>query len=136
MSQTTTSVSDRDEAARAARRGSTHARAAAASSCEIAFVDSSAPDLDALVDVLGQTCEVVVVSATGDALAQMADALSARQDMDTIHVLAHGSAEDFRLGGTAMDDEVLARFGMRLQADGHGLNAKGRLLLYRLFRRS
>lgn len=103
---------------------------------EIAFVDTAAPDLDALVDVLGQTCDVVVVHSTSDGLEQMADVLSARDAMDTIHVLAHGAPGDVRLGSTAMDDEVLARFGRVLHANGHGLSERGRLLLYRVFRRS
>ena len=113
------------------------AASASAGRREIAFLDSASPDLDALVDVLGHTCDVVVLRAAGDGLAQMADVLSARDAMDAIHVLAHGApGDDVRLGSTAMDDEVLARFGRRLHANGHGLSERGRLLLYRVFRRS
>ena len=132
----TPSAADRSHAQPEGMRGVAAMPAAAASSREIVFVDTAAPDVDALVDVLGQTCEVVVVSETGDGLSQMMEALSTRHDMDAIHVFAHGSADDFCLGSTAMGDEMLARFGRRLQADGHGLSARGRLLLYRLFRRT
>ncbi len=129
-------AADRSHAQPEGLRGAAAMPAAAASSREIVFVDTAAPDVDALVDVLGQTCEVVVVSETGDGLSQMMEALSTRHDMDAIHVFAHGSADDFCLGSTAMGDEMLARFGRRLQADGHGLSARGRLVLYRLFRRT
>ena len=135
MSQTPGTETGREEVMREAPRRADDIRAVAAPSREIAFVDAAAPDLDALVEVVGQTCEVVVLGTTADALAQMEEALSTRHDMDTVHVFAHGAPGAVWLGNTAMDEEVLARLGGRLRADGHGLSATGRLVLYRVFRR-
>jgi hypothetical protein len=135
MSQTPCNETGRETALRETPPRAAGVLAVAVPSREIVFVDTAVPDLDALVEVVGQTCEVVVLGATADALAQMEEALSARHSMDTVHVLAHGAPGAVWLGSTAMDDEVLARLGRRLRAAGHGLSATGRLLLYRVFRR-
>lgn len=103
---------------------------------EVAFVDTAAPDFDALLAVLSQACEVVVVRPGGDVLAQLVDALAARPAMDTIHVFAHGLAGNFRFGGAPMDEEAFERLAHHLRAEAFGPGVCSRLLLYRLFRRS
>ena len=103
---------------------------------EVAFIDAAAPDFEALLAVLSQACEVVVVRPCSDVVAQMTEALAARLTMDTIHVFAHGHAGDFRLGGAPMDEGAFERLARHLRAQGLGPGVRGRLLLYRLFRRS
>jgi len=103
---------------------------------EIVFVDTAAPDLEALVEVLGRTCDVVVLQAADDGVAAILDALTARPSVDTVHLLAHGDSGDYRLGRTAMHDQAVADLGRQLHAEGLGLGATGGLVLYRLFRPS
>jgi hypothetical protein len=64
---------------------------AASARQEIFFVDSSLPDLDTLVAALPTDAEVVYLDSASDGLAQIANALQGRDNVDAIHLLTHAT---------------------------------------------
>ena len=92
---------------------------------ELAFVDPSVADLDVLLTGLRPQIAVTVLSGAEPATQQMARVLSRHQDIDVLHVIAHGQAGEVSFAGGALsleslDDhrEDLARIGSALAANG------------------
>ena len=92
---------------------------------EFAFVDPSVQDLDVLLKGLQPQIAVSVLSAAEPAPRQMARVLARHQEIDVLHVIAHGQPGEVSFAGGALsleslDDhrDDLARIGSALAADG------------------
>ncbi|MBE9640255.1 DUF4347 domain-containing protein [Salipiger mangrovisoli] len=96
---------------------------------QIAFIDSGASDLDIISNILKNKCEVVQIGETSDPLQAMADALSTRAPVDTVHVITHGTPGALVFGGRVFDIAVLDHYADTLAALGGALGG-GDILLY------
>ena len=92
---------------------------------EFAFVDPSVQDLDVLLRGLRPQISVSVLSAQEPAPRQMARVLARHQEIDVLHVIAHGQPGEMRFAGGVLSLESLedhridlARIGLALAADG------------------
>ena len=92
---------------------------------EFAFVDPSVQDLDVLLKGLQPQITVSVLSAEEPAPRQMARVLARHQEIDVLHVIAHGQPGEVSFAGGALSLESLeehrddlARIGSALAADG------------------
>src|SRR5262249_6147924 len=111
----------------AAREG---AQAAAATTHEVAFVDTTVPDWQTLAAAIRPGVEVVLLDPAKDGLAQIADALRGRSDLDAVHIVSHGAEGALVIGGQSYTSEMLAQHQAELTDIGHALSADGDLLLY------
>ncbi|MBT9595086.1 MAG: DUF4347 domain-containing protein, partial [Vitreoscilla sp.] len=103
---------------------------------EIVFIDASLPDAQGLIADLraqqsgGRLIEIVTIAAGQDGLALISHTLSGRQDITAVHVLAHGSDGQLRLGSSLLDSQALVRRAGELAAWSDALTADADLLLY------
>ena len=99
---------------------------------EVAFVDSSVADYQALVDGVRAGVEVEVINGGQSGLAQMAKWAETHTGYDAIHVLSHGAEAQLHLGTDTVTDAGLATTATQVELAeiGHAMNTGGDLLLY------
>ena len=103
---------------------------------EIVFIDASVEGVDAFVadltgrDTPGLRTEVVVLRADRDGLSQISEVLAGRQDLDAIHVVAHGGQAQLQLGSTTVDRPTLDARATELAAWARALSPDADLLIY------
>ncbi|CAK0770105.1 hypothetical protein WCLP8_440001 [uncultured Gammaproteobacteria bacterium] len=99
---------------------------------EVAFIDSSVADYQALADGVKAGVEVEIVDGGQSGLAQMAKWAETHSGYDAIHVLTHGSAATLRIGADSVTSDSLGTTLQQVEMAeiGHALNPGGDLLLY------
>ncbi len=96
----------------------------------IVFVDSRVADFGQLLAGLPPDVQVTVLDAAQDGVLQIAAALTGASNLDSIHVVSHGSQGALYLGSAILDESTLGRYGAELAQIGGALTNKGDLLLY------
>ena len=96
---------------------------------EILVLDNAIADRETLLQGLSDDVEVILLDG-GDSLAELADALSGRTDIEALHIVSHGSAGQLLLGGEMVDAEALAAEQNALARIGAALDTDGDILLY------
>ncbi|WP_077002754.1 DUF4347 domain-containing protein, partial [Variovorax sp. KK3] len=97
---------------------------------QIVFIDRSVEDPGVLLCGIDPRAEVVFIDGGSDGLAQVADALRGRSDVDAIHVISHGDPGELHLGNATYDSAALAARSADLAVIGAALDADGDILLY------
>ncbi|MZP44503.1 DUF4347 domain-containing protein, partial [Heliobacterium gestii] len=97
---------------------------------EIVFIDNNVDDYQTLADGVGNEAEVHILDAAKDGLAQMANILSGRSDIDALHVLSHGAAAAVELGALRLTEETLPDHINDLKNIGSALRPGGDVLFY------
>ena len=116
------------EPSSAAREGAQAAEAAPAR--EVAFIDTTAPDWQTLAAAVRPGVELVLLDPAKDGLAQIADALRGRSDLDAVYVVSHGAEGALVIGGQSYTADTIAQHRAELADIGRALAADGDLLLY------
>lgn len=80
---------------------------AAATGREIIFIDSSVADAQTLIDGIGRSAEIVLLSADQDGVEQISAALRDHSDVSAVHILAHGDSGELVLGNSVLNVETL-----------------------------
>ena len=101
-----------------------------ATSQQIVFILDNVADYQTTADSLSGDYEVYVLSADGDALAQMVALLDGRTGLDAIHLISHGDAGVLDLGSLSLSSSNLAEHSDALAALGSTLSPDGDFLLY------
>lgn len=96
---------------------------------EILVLDNAIADRETLLQGLPNDVEVILLGG-GDSLAELADALSGRTDIDALHIFSHGSAGQLYLGGETLNAEALVDEKDALARIGAALSTDGDILLY------
>ncbi|WP_448208305.1 DUF4347 domain-containing protein, partial [Azospirillum sp. sgz302134] len=97
---------------------------------EVVFVESNVPDLQTLVNDTRAGVEVVLLDASKDGLAQIAQWAETHSGYDSIHVVSHGAEGEVFLGTLTLDQTTAAARSADLATVGRALTADGDLLLY------
>ena len=99
---------------------------------EVAFVDSSVPDYQALAAGIRTGVEVEVIDGGHSGLAQIATWAETHTGYDAIHVISHGSEASLRIGTDTVTSATLdtAVGQAEMAALGSALKAGGDLLIY------
>ena len=75
---------------------------------EIVFIDGNVPDIDALIAEIDPNIEVVVLRTDTDGVEQIASHLVGRNDVDGIHIIAHGRPGTLDLGTAKLTEASIA----------------------------
>lgn len=94
---------------------------------QIAFIDSSLPDIDALLEGLPNV-EVFILDANLNGIEQITSVLGQRRNLSSIHIISHGDSGKVLLGNTELSTATLARYGDRLQNWSQSLTPDADLL--------
>ncbi|WP_449235781.1 Ig-like domain-containing protein [Azospirillum doebereinerae] len=97
---------------------------------EVMFVDPTVADYQTLVDGARPGVEVVVLDPSRDGLVQMAEYLEGRSGIDSVQIMAHGSAGRFALGAVDVNADTLQTHGAELAIIGRALTGDGDILIY------
>lgn len=93
---------------------------------EVAFVDVTVSDYQALVDGVGEGVEVYLVSSMDD----INSILKNETNIDAIHILSHGNTGEISVGNDVLNQNTLSNFDEVLQSMKSSLNENGDILLY------
>ncbi len=98
---------------------------------EIAFIASDIEDAELLTAALPDHVEIVYLDANSSGLAQMADVLMDRSNVDAIHIISHGQAGALSLGETDLTAETMvSTYASQMETIGQSLAAHGDILIY------
>ncbi|MBT7950451.1 MAG: DUF4347 domain-containing protein [Gammaproteobacteria bacterium] len=74
---------------------------------EIIFIDSNVEEYSTLLEGIDSNAEVVFIDSDSDGMEQIAEVLADRDDIDAIHIIAHGDAGQLQLGNTILTEESM-----------------------------
>lgn len=99
---------------------------------QVVFIDSRAPDIQALIAGVQPGELVFVLDPTSDGVQQIADILAANNltNLDSISIVGHGASGEIDLGTTVLNDADLAVHAAALSTIGAALAPGGDLALY------
>ena len=97
---------------------------------QIVFIGANVSNFEDLILSIDPTFEIVVIDSKSNGILQMADALANRHDIDSLHIISHGSSGLLTLGATVIDQQSLQTYRDALKTIGNALSASGDILLY------
>ncbi len=103
---------------------------------ELVFVDTAAPDYQALLaDLLGQagsgrSMEIVLIDHDAEGLRLISDTLAGRSGIDAIHIISHGSDGTVQIGRDLLDLHSLGEYEAELQRWSAAFAPGADLLIY------
>lgn len=103
---------------------------------EIVFVDSDVEDYQTLIDDIishaktGVTFEVLLLDRNQDGIAQITDALSHRQNLDSVHLISHGSDGSIDIGNNQLNFQTLTQYQTQIKSWGDAFSVDGDFLIY------
>jgi VCBS repeat-containing protein len=99
---------------------------------DVVFIDSSVPDIQALLNGLKPGEKAFVIDANSDGLSQIATILQSQHlsNLSGIEIVVHGASGQLDLGSTVLNDADLAGHAAALSTIGAALAPGGDLALY------
>jgi uncharacterized delta-60 repeat protein len=103
---------------------------------EIIFVDSRVDDYQSLIDDItsnsksGANFEVILLDGNKDGIAQITDTLSHYQNLDSVHLISHGSDGSIDLGSNQLNFQTLTQNQEQIKSWGDAFAANGDFLIY------
>jgi len=107
-----------------------------AQSQELLFIDSGVENYQALVDDIQNTSDpsrsitVVILDPTRDGVQQISETLAGYSDLDSIHIVSHGSEGSVELGDSTLSSSTLAGYEDELAQWRTALSEDADLLFY------
>jgi hypothetical protein len=94
------------------------------------FIDLRVSDIDRLLAGLAGDIQVVILDSSQDGIVQIAEALAGAANLDSIHIISHGSSGTLYLGSTVLTEDNLNDYEDELALIGASLSDEGDILLY------
>ena len=80
------------------------------------FIDNRITNRTELLKQLPTDSRIIELNATQDGLQQITDAVSAYHNLDSIHIISHGSAGALYLGNSVLNSQTLPNYSSALNA--------------------
>ena len=97
---------------------------------QIVFVASELSNLNNLITALPSSVVVVKLDPFEDGLNQIARVLFNLKDLDSIHIVSHGSEGALQLGSTILNAGNIYDYLQQLSTIGSSLNVNGNIFIY------
>lgn len=103
---------------------------------ELVFVDTSTPDYNRLVDDIvagsgnGDAIEVILIDSDSDAIRQISDVLSTRNNIGALHIISHGDDGGIELGASRLDENSLESNATAIAGWASSFAENGDILIY------
>ncbi|MBE9130310.1 DUF4347 domain-containing protein [Tychonema sp. LEGE 07196] len=81
----------------------------------IVFIDAGVENAELLIEGVIPTTEVFVLDGTADGIEQISLVLQHRQNIDTVHIISHGSPGCLYLGNSQLSLDTLIHYAPQLQ---------------------
>ncbi|MBW4464061.1 MAG: DUF4347 domain-containing protein [Pegethrix bostrychoides GSE-TBD4-15B] len=95
----------------------------------LVFIDTSVAELDALIAQI-KSAEIILLDPQKNGIQQIADALSQRQNLESLQIISHGQAGGVQLGSVLLDQQSLETHVASLKAWGNTLSEQADVLFY------
>jgi hypothetical protein len=92
--------------------------------------DALVPELQVLVSKVPAGAQVLIIEEGADGFQQLAQFVSSQTELDSIHLISHGSDGQVRLGSSTLSLGTMNQFSADLEAIGKSLSDSGDLLIY------
>ena len=99
-------------------------------STNLVFIDAAVEDYQALVEGLLPGHQAFILSADKDGVEQITHLLSEFENIQTLHIVSHGSSGALHLGSTQLDLERISQYQSQLQSWANALSAEAQILFY------
>ncbi|AFZ07458.1 Subtilisin [Oscillatoria nigro-viridis PCC 7112] len=96
----------------------------------IAFIDTQVENYQSLIAGVKPGTEVVVLDGNRDAIDQITQILALRTNIDSIHIVSHGTPGSLQLGNGCLSADNLETYSERLQQWRSALNLGADILIY------
>jgi hypothetical protein len=96
----------------------------------IAFIDRQVADYQSLIAGVKPGTEVVVLDGNRDAIDQITEILAIRTNIDSIHIISHGSPGSLQIGKTGFSLDNLETYSDRLQRWRSAFTDSADILIY------
>ncbi|MEG4499507.1 DUF4347 domain-containing protein, partial [Microcoleus sp. F10B5] len=100
------------------------------SSSAIAFIDTQVQNYQSLVAGVTPGTEVVVLDGNRDAIDQITQILALRTNIDSIHIVSHGSPGSLQLGNGCLSADNVEAYSEKLQQWRSSLTVDADILIY------
>jgi glucose/arabinose dehydrogenase len=96
----------------------------------VVFVDSAVSELLQVAQPLAEGAELILLPAGSDGVQQIRDYLAQRQNVRSVHILAHGTAGQLQLGSVNLSADTLAEHANHIRDWSVGLARGADVMLY------
>ncbi|MCK5319477.1 MAG: DUF4347 domain-containing protein, partial [Anaerolineales bacterium] len=97
---------------------------------ELVFIDPGVEDVQTLLAGISSEAEVVFLEPDRDGVLQISEILSQYSGIEAIHILSHGEAGSFSLGGTELSSDTISEYASHLQSWAASLTENADILIY------
>ncbi|MEK6347046.1 MAG: DUF4347 domain-containing protein [Burkholderia sp.] len=102
----------------------------AAMQTQVVFIDPSVANYQTLIDGLPAGTQYVVLDASTDGFAQIAQYLQSHHGVESISLISHGADGGIQAGSTWLNASDLSAYSAQLAQIGAAMNAGGDFLIY------
>ncbi|MGB7329593.1 MAG: DUF4347 domain-containing protein, partial [Rubripirellula sp.] len=103
---------------------------ASTASRQLVLVDSSVPDLDSMLAGIDASSEIVLLSPDKSGVEQVTRILAGRQDLQSVHIISHGSSGALQLGNSVVTEATLVEQQSAIRQWSRSLASGADLMLY------
>jgi ketosteroid isomerase-like protein len=82
---------------------------------QVVFIDSTVEDYQSLAAGVQAGTEVIILDSTRDGVAQITEVLGSHTNIDSVHIVSHGSPGCLYLGNTQLSLDTFNRYATQLQ---------------------
>ncbi|MBD1842758.1 DUF4347 domain-containing protein [Cyanobacteria bacterium FACHB-63] len=104
--------------------------ARSSSSNRLVFIDSAVENAQSLAASVSSGTKVVLLDVNTDGIDQISEVLAGYQNLDSIHILSHGSISSIELGKAALDLGTISGYSDKLRSWSNALSTDADILLY------
>ncbi|MGL5065198.1 MAG: DUF4347 domain-containing protein, partial [Microcoleus sp.] len=97
---------------------------------ELVFIDSTVKNYHNLIAGVKPGTEVIVLDAARDGVEQITEALASRNNIDSVHIVSHGSSGNLNLGAARLNSETINSYASQLQNWSNSLSTGADILVY------
>jgi VCBS repeat-containing protein len=97
---------------------------------QIIIIDESVKDRETILQGIDTTTPIHILDSEWSGVEQISNILSSYQNLDSVHIISHGSAGSITIGSTTLNNNTIDTYQTGLQQWGKSLSTSGDLLLY------
>ncbi|MDA9605398.1 VCBS domain-containing protein, partial [Alphaproteobacteria bacterium] len=97
---------------------------------DFVFIDKGVNDYESLVHSIGSSKQIFIIDSNKDGFIEIQNILQGKSNLDSVHLIGHGSAGQIIFGNTILSSENLNQYTDALRVIGSALTTSGDILFY------
>jgi len=97
---------------------------------DFVFIDKGVNDYESLVHSIGSSKQIYIIDSNKDGFIEIQNILHGKSNLDSVHLIGHGSAGQIIFGNTTLSSENLNQYTDALRVIGSALTTSGDILFY------